>query len=254
MSRWFRMYSDVLDDPKVQKLPPVVFKVWVNLLCLAGRNDGVLPGIEDIAFALRIDEGVTRDMVRDLIQRGLLDEGDGLSPHNWAERQFKSDKDQTATERKRAQRAREKQADTTVDVTRDVTDESQPPEQSRTEADSEHNTQRACVRESDPEHWKLVHDILERQSGALNTWEDEFLTSIKWAFDLSKAQRDKLKAISDRLQATDGATHTMWTIKRGSIQYDEWLGYFRKRGSAKFYESRDTLTVPTEYPPQEQAA
>ena len=254
MSRWFRLYSDVLDDPKVQRLPPELFKAWVNLLCLASRNEGTLPPLEDIAFALRMSHDVTVTVTAELVTRGLLDDCDGLSPHNWAERQFKSDTPESAAERKRAQRKREKEQQKTENVTTchsdshaDVT----PPEQNRTEQNRTHTE--ACVREDDPSHWKVVQDILKNHPDALNTWEDEFLTSIKWAFDLSKAQKDKLKAITDRLQAT-GEETSMWTIKRGSIQFDAWLSHFRKRGNARFYESRDTLTVPSEYPPQECAA
>ena len=43
MARWFRFYNEALDDPKVQKLPPALFKSWVNLLCLTARHDGTLP-------------------------------------------------------------------------------------------------------------------------------------------------------------------------------------------------------------------
>jgi len=34
MSQWFRMYAEVLDDPKVQRLSGDEFKAWVNILCL----------------------------------------------------------------------------------------------------------------------------------------------------------------------------------------------------------------------------
>jgi hypothetical protein len=54
--KWFRLYSSVLHDPKVQRLTPALFKHWVNLLCLASEQDdrGMLPSLDDIAFALRI--------------------------------------------------------------------------------------------------------------------------------------------------------------------------------------------------------
>ena len=55
MTRWFRFYTESLEDPKVQKLDGETYKVWVNLLCLAAKNDGKLPSVQDIAFALRMD-------------------------------------------------------------------------------------------------------------------------------------------------------------------------------------------------------
>lgn len=92
MSRWFRFYEGALDDPKVQRLPPELFKAWVNILCLASRNDGTLPCIEDIAFGLRLTEAEAVSLINALANADLLDDVDGkLEPHNWRERQFKSD-------------------------------------------------------------------------------------------------------------------------------------------------------------------
>jgi hypothetical protein len=78
----------------VQRLDPVVFKAWVNLLCLASRSQprGVLPGIEDIAFALRTTAEDAQAVVEVLVQCGLIEVGpDGMAPHNWEGRQAKSD-------------------------------------------------------------------------------------------------------------------------------------------------------------------
>ena len=51
MTKWFRFYGDALNDPKVQMLPPETFKSWVNVLCLASQNDGVLGTIDEIEGA-----------------------------------------------------------------------------------------------------------------------------------------------------------------------------------------------------------
>lgn len=97
MSRWFRFYAEALDDPKVQKLDPSTFKHWVNLLCLAAKNDGVLPAQDDIAFALRIDDIACQSLLDRLLIAGLIDilkggpNGSRIAPHGWAARQYKSD-------------------------------------------------------------------------------------------------------------------------------------------------------------------
>lgn len=94
---WFRFYCDALDDPKVQRLPAERFKQWVNLLCLAKEDDGLLPSTEDIAFRLRISDADAQSLVEELAKRGLLDaDGENFSPHNWHSRQFVSD---SSTER-----------------------------------------------------------------------------------------------------------------------------------------------------------
>jgi hypothetical protein len=247
------MYSDVLDDPKVQKLHPTLFKVWVNLLCLASRSDGMLPGVDDIAFALRVDEEAAAGYIRELVERGLLDAGDGLTPHNWNERQFKSDTAENASERKRKQRARDKKPESHNNVTADDCDshnEVTPPEQNR--AEQIQNTQeRVC---DDPKHWVEVQGYLKDSLQDVNDWELEFLHSIKWTQSLSPAQSEKLKIIRQRLRSTEGGGFALPVVKRGTPAYDAWIEHYRKKGRASFYESRESLTVPTEFPQQEQAA
>lgn len=92
MSRWFRFYDEALNDPKVQRLEPELFKFWVNFLCLASKNDGDVMK-RDIAFHLRfIDEKAAEKSIDELIELNLVDEhGDVLTPHNWRKRQYKSD-------------------------------------------------------------------------------------------------------------------------------------------------------------------
>lgn len=97
MNRWFRMYDEVLDDPKVQGLSPEDFRGWVNLLCLTNKNGGRLPPIEDISFCLRlpiIDAGSLVDRLRiasliDTVKGGT--NGSAIAPHGWSKRQYKSD-------------------------------------------------------------------------------------------------------------------------------------------------------------------
>lgn len=133
MSRWFRFYDEALNDKKVQRLAPHLFKTWVNLLCLASRGKGKLPSDDDISFELRISVQDARQQVEDLILAGLVDiMPDGSrEPHNWQERQFTSD---TSQERTRKYRERLKGKACDVTVTPDVT----PPE-SYTDTDTEPN-------------------------------------------------------------------------------------------------------------------
>lgn len=109
---WFRFYDGVVDDPKVQRLPPAYFRFWVNLLCLASANKGVLPSLPDLSFSLRIAEKQISEMVGKLKSMGLVDATDaGLEPHNWNGRQFKTD---VSTERVREFRKRHKKPNETV--------------------------------------------------------------------------------------------------------------------------------------------
>ena len=126
MSRWFRFYSDVVDDPKAQMLSPEMFKHWVNVLCIASKHDGELPAIAATAFILRLAEPKAAGILAKLYAAGLLDKTEkSFKPHNWDGRQFKSDKpDETAAERMRNYRERKRNAGhVTPSVTRNVTED-----------------------------------------------------------------------------------------------------------------------------------
>jgi hypothetical protein len=108
---WFRLYAETLDDIKVQSLPGELFKAWINLLCLANLHRGRLPGVEEIAFRLRISVTEAGRIVDALLERGLLDRtGEGFTPHNWARRQFLSDCSTGRVRRHREERSKQRHA------------------------------------------------------------------------------------------------------------------------------------------------
>ncbi len=130
MSRWFRFYDTALDDPKVQRLPAELFKVWVNILCIASRNDGLLPEVEDCAFMLRMSAEDCADAIHSLHEAGLLDLDEGASsPHNWKSRQFQSD---SSTDRVKRHRNGKRNVSPTVSETPPDTET----EAERTKADA----------------------------------------------------------------------------------------------------------------------
>jgi|GEM_PF-1370195 len=126
MSRWFRFYDDALNDAKVQRLPPALFKAWVNLLCLASKHDGALPPVPEIAFALRVPDKEAAATLKTLIEAGLIDGDDPARPHNWDARQFKSD---ASTERVKRHRQRQCNVTSTVSETSPETDSETDSEQ-----------------------------------------------------------------------------------------------------------------------------
>lgn len=126
MSRWFRMYDELLDDPKVQRLPAADFKGWVNLLCLASKNDGRLPSVQDITFALRETENAVSTLLERLLNGGLIERRNGgangchYAPYKWDERQYKSD---TSTGRVKRFRERSKTVTETPSETETETEQ-----------------------------------------------------------------------------------------------------------------------------------
>lgn len=89
---WFRFYHEAVNNPKVQRLSATLFRFWVNALCLSAANDGWLPSNADLKFSLRLSEAQLSDFTGQLIACNLFDkDNQGIRPHNWNKRQFKSD-------------------------------------------------------------------------------------------------------------------------------------------------------------------
>jgi hypothetical protein len=112
--RWFRLYDDVLNDPKVQRLSGETFKLWINVLCIASKHGGVLPKLDDLAFQLRLPALVCKTEIDTLKSAGLIDGDKNLKPHGWEKRQYKSD---TSTERVKRFRERSSNVAETVNET-----------------------------------------------------------------------------------------------------------------------------------------
>lgn len=134
MSRWFRCYDDLVDDPKVQRLPAELFKALINLWCLASKNGGALPPIEDIAFKLRMKVEKVDRIIASLHDDDLIDiDADGSRPHNWDARQFKSD---VSNERVKRHRKHKRNVTQTVTATPPETEAETETKQKEPEADA----------------------------------------------------------------------------------------------------------------------
>lgn len=122
MTRWFRFYDEALDDPKVQRLAPHLFKTWINILCVASRTEGRIPNDDDVAFKLRMSVKDASEQIQDLILAGLIDvtqDGERVA-HNWDVRQRPSDKSVNRT-RKYRENLKKKTSDGICDDACDVT-------------------------------------------------------------------------------------------------------------------------------------
>ena len=104
--QWFRMYHDMIEDPKIGTLNDAQFRLWVEILCLscsAGNCGDTELTIDEINWKLR--RNVTGTL-QELLDRNLVVFVDGRKGHtikvvNWDKRQFLSD---NSTERVRKYR------------------------------------------------------------------------------------------------------------------------------------------------------
>ena len=129
---WLKLYHEMLDDPKVAKLPDSSWRRFVECLLLAGEVDksGFLPDVPDMAWRLRLNDNTLSQDLSRLALSGLVElKNDGESDRwfvtNFSKRQGAS----AAAERMRAYRRRKNQkredeildTDTDIDTYRDVT-------------------------------------------------------------------------------------------------------------------------------------
>lgn len=134
---WIRLYCDVHNNPKVQRLQPELFKFWVNVLSVAGtRPGGILPAPDELSWILRVDAGVCSRSLSDLVSaRLLIRVGSAYKPYDWDDRQYESD---TSNGRTKEWRKRRRDASVTSHVT--------PSEQSRADTEQSRTEQSAQPR------------------------------------------------------------------------------------------------------------
>jgi hypothetical protein len=68
--RWFRVYAELIDDPKFIKLAPDLRSGLLMTWCVAAANDGRLPPIEDLAIKFRMPEARAPKLIDDLRRHG----------------------------------------------------------------------------------------------------------------------------------------------------------------------------------------
>ena len=97
--QWFRLYHDLVYNAKAQSLPPKLFKSWINLMCLASKNEerrGELPSLSQIAFGLRTNEDSARAILESLSEQRFVEKvsrsiGEVWLIYGWTESQPESD-------------------------------------------------------------------------------------------------------------------------------------------------------------------
>lgn len=105
---WIKLYIEILDDPKMGRLPDRLYRRVIELLLLAGEIDdgGYLPDVVDMAWRLRADDDFQNDMTA-IEETGIITfspERQRYCVTQFAKRQAAS----TEAERKAYQRQRDR--------------------------------------------------------------------------------------------------------------------------------------------------
>jgi hypothetical protein len=91
MSKWLRLDADAIRHRKLVGLPANTKWLWIELLCVAAENGGILPHERHLSklLGMRVDH-LLRAMY-ELVKSGLIDVIDGgYRPHDWDDYQMKS--------------------------------------------------------------------------------------------------------------------------------------------------------------------
>jgi hypothetical protein len=106
---WVKLHVNMLDKPKIMRLPGDAFKAWSLLLLIAARHDreGLLPPAEECAFILHAPPDALSPLIEQLVKaRALTREGDALRIHDWEEWQTRKPSDEPEAVRERVSRSR----------------------------------------------------------------------------------------------------------------------------------------------------
>jgi len=149
---WFRLYARAVDDERLRLLAFEDRWHFVAILCL--KCDGLLDAAEDEGLKLRrigVKLGLAsrelEEVRRRLMEVELIDAS--FQPLRWDALQFKSDRDETAAERQRKKRKRDKAMGGVTDASRMRHSPVTGPE-TDTETDTEAEEEVSSVEETAP--------------------------------------------------------------------------------------------------------
>lgn len=92
--KWFRMYVEIVDDPKIKQISDRSYRVFTYLLALAAESDmdGLIPMSEDdITWRLRLSQEDLSTALYELSNLGIVTGEIPIQFINWQKRQYKSD-------------------------------------------------------------------------------------------------------------------------------------------------------------------
>lgn len=129
--RWLRLYTEIIDDPKIAKMNDAQFRMFIYLLAVASEQekDGLVPlSPDELAWRIRQPKLKLLNALRYLEEARIIIRHDkGVELINWNRRQFKSD-NVTERTRRSKERSRERSPESPLE---------RLPERHQSRADSE---------------------------------------------------------------------------------------------------------------------
>lgn len=250
---WLRLYDDLPENAKMQRLPLVLFRACVNLWAIAKRNGGKLPSLETVAFGLRVPATKAQQWIDALERAACLDRNDDgtLSPHDWHKHQYESD---NVTERTRKHRAKQRgNVPITVPITvpgnADKTLPEQPPEAETEQIQSRTEGGGAAIAASPATEDELltIPPFLDRRKGT--RLPDDWGLSAEWRVAaLDQREKFNLPAVDLDLEAEKFRNHWHGASGQRGVKRDwraTWINWVlrvdERKGNGK--ESHHAATL-----------
>ena len=189
--RWFRMYSEILDDSKLTEefMPVDTFKTLIFLMAYASELNfcGIIPKENNPAWRIRITQKKLENHLLILENLGIITLKNGtISFKNWCKRQFESD---NSTDRVKRFRNGQRNVSETPDET--------PPE-TETESETDTDTEKfknigrsLSIPERFEEFWKQ-YPRKEKKKNAAEAWSRLKLTDEDFSLVMASLSRQKM--------------------------------------------------------------
>lgn len=233
----------LINNRKVAALEPALFKKWVYFL-LIGNDDGTLPPVPDLAFALRCPESETQEAVDALVSARFIETKKGGSNgvsyvlHDFEEHQGFREKLATSTARTRAFRERQRNANGNAEGTPRARETYLSTSNQNTTL---HNTSlqpRSAGVSFSEDDWKKFQKAYPRQDG--HSWDNArteigklLAEGIEWLPLIIAAKNYGVRLKRDKMKPEYGLGAANW-LKEGHWRKDAPTG--ATKGSANGHE------------------
>jgi len=168
--KWFRMYGEFANDPKVQAMPENMQRRLVMLFCMQSNDDLDNATDDEILCLLRISKAEFKKTKQLFIDKGFINERWQLI--NWGKRQFESD---SSTDRSKRCREKKKTVDATLQEQQKNVDVTSP--ESDTDTDTElSSSYNPSLPEKPDDDAAKVYTSYQNEIGLISPLTKDFLS------------------------------------------------------------------------------
>lgn len=217
--KWFRLYTEIVDDRKLRRLSPSQRWLWVAMMCVARKSpvpgvlllsENVPVNIDDLSDIAAISKEEVLAGIEAFKHQGMLDETDGVYQLiNWDKRQFTSD---NSTER--VKRLRERKRNDNETLQQRYSNNLETPPETETDTDTE------TEREIDGNSLLFENDVADKDPNATPISRNEYTPEFeKWysAWPRAEAKKDSFRNF-EKIRKSDGLG-LIWQCTNNYLAY-----------------------------------